>query len=200
MAFTEQEDYYFRRTRMFTKKRKNWVGRKMPEKMAKKKKVENEINDLVHQLQSKETKNGFYGCAYCGKGYNGLFEDTHMKHCKGKPKDTQFFCQHCQEDVSLFNHSCPNRRPDPEWETKAREAIKKETQLIPYQIFKKIEKHPDRRKLNTEFFDYEFTWREDWNICDLIDPNPDTLKRIERMPNGTFAGWHELWIEPFKKS
>jgi hypothetical protein len=129
-AWNIAHDRFMHTTRMFTKKRKNWQGRKKPEKLKQNEqdleKPEIPYNSQFNKYNQQEydnvtTKYGvdiptlddsgiewfnnskLFNCQDCGKSYFNWCD--HKKICKSKPP-LNYYCQRCQVHDDIFSHEC----------------------------------------------------------------------------------------------
>ncbi len=102
--FTESHAEFVARTRLFTKKRKNWQKRKKPEHMKAEQReidMEKELNRTFKTILGKKAKkenpyadmldikdiplNEFFYCPYCYEFYNPPWESGHGLTCSLAP-------------------------------------------------------------------------------------------------------------------
>lgn len=133
---------FLARSRILSKQRKNWSGRKMPSAQRDKKNAEKEAIESIPRvpllklkkgndlMELTETANGveipseipvathlFFYCEWCGYGYNDPIK--HAKECKGpRERKANFKCPHCKQFDSIVTHDCKapiERRPEFPW-------------------------------------------------------------------------------------
>jgi hypothetical protein len=131
ISWGEEQEHYRSRTRLFVKKRKNYVGRRKPKELIEKEKEEAENAPPKHPYKrTKYTENGgivttgngvvvpsegntevdakgsIFTCIDCMQEY--IDWDQHSKVCKPlKPKE--YWCRKCQVWDNEWEHLCINR-------------------------------------------------------------------------------------------
>jgi hypothetical protein len=133
---------FMNRSRILTKQRKTWKGRKMPQPQRDKKNEEKEIQESLPQvprmrlkkgnelMEIEETTNGvtiphinpiaeflFFYCPHCKYHYNDCVK--HAKDCKGpQDKEKDWRCPCCLEWDDVETHICQapiEKRPNKPW-------------------------------------------------------------------------------------
>jgi hypothetical protein len=93
-------------TRMFSKKRKNWEGKKKPDKIDLQTGfTESEMESIKAVGVFSRSQRFKFCCPYCHKSYTGSWEDDHREICK--PKEQQLKeCIRCGKENVPLEHIC----------------------------------------------------------------------------------------------
>ena len=103
VSITEQDYNFMRSTRLFTKKRKDWQGKRKPierKELEAKEKEEVDIEIAFKRAKIKHT------CIYCGKDYKGTYKDNHEDECIPKEQILKPFCEKCNTHNVPYSHIC----------------------------------------------------------------------------------------------
>ena len=103
VSITEQDSNFISRTRLFTKRRKDWPGKRKPQErkdLEQKEKEEVETEIAFKRAKIKHT------CIYCGKDYKGTYKDNHEDVCEPKEQILKDLCTKCNRHNVPYSHIC----------------------------------------------------------------------------------------------
>ncbi len=99
--WSEGQSRFAATTRLFTKKPKDWQGKKKPQERREEEDFANSIREARFQLRQIRSK-----CGYCFKWYKGTYEDDHYRKCKPKAQHIKEECKKCGKQCITNEHVC----------------------------------------------------------------------------------------------
>jgi uncharacterized protein with PIN domain len=112
--WTRAEQAYMAKARVFTKKKKTWIGKKRPPMYndVSKEATKHMKMEFLSMLRLKPggVRNGFFSCPYCDERYYDF--TIHRFRCKAmkttkKYAPSAWICHICGREADLFNHYHP---------------------------------------------------------------------------------------------
>ena len=102
-SITEGDARFLSCTRLFTKRRKDWPGKKKPQLRKELEDKEKEENESYFNLKKSKIKTT---CIYCGQDYKGSYKEDHEDECEPKPQQFKEFCSRCNSHNIPSGHIC----------------------------------------------------------------------------------------------
>ena len=103
VSITEQDSNFISRTRLFTKRRKDWPGKRKPQDRKNLEQKEKEEVDTEIAFKRAKIK---HTCIYCGQDYKGTYKDNHEDYCEPKEQVLKEYCTKCNSHNVPYSHIC----------------------------------------------------------------------------------------------